>query len=713
MKIALFLLSMLFILLSLYCVGTGQDSEVDSAEDKIFLYTGKGVSFRLDLHSDVFEDSLFYSGDLPVGVVIETDESETVLTSMLVPGCGSTTEDRLNYLEAGGLSKPTTVEIPPLGETEGFFAVLYSSEDSSVVERVWNRGAGELAVLQAKTKGSSPNLLLSSISGVFRTAELVNPADNMLRSVYLSDRNRTMIVEEVNSDVTVPPEVYHRIVLSVNPAHREITVVDTLRIDFSPTQSDSQLTLFLPNSGTDSRFEPMRGHFEYVGDSVCCVADSSRVFTGLFSGKWNGFISGSTDRIIISGLQINPSTSFQCGMWFYPGNDIPASYSLDISVPDMGYRIYAPLQELSRVVSDSLLIVSFSSPEGGVRGPLAWATGGFSEMNIAAWRSKYFCHDSDSIALEMSYLADDLASVFWDNMGFSGARLDFVIVRSLDVPVFLTGPGCVFLSSDMLASVQGYESWSDSLISGIPVPAAAIVFETARAFLAGSTYLTECLRDAFAAWSVYKFVTAEDNTDSAELLEAYRKYYLYTSEIEGGMEYAIADPRIHDSPLYDPVILGKAPIVIEFLTREIPAFNRGIPRALGNLRHSGDSFGRLFSAMGIRENGEFGEMFFQWLYSPGIPQIEVAWADSSGYLHIWIEQYQPGQNFPLGSITDDVLIISEEDSEVIQLTRGSTEGFFSGRIPDMIQDIQAINIDPDRILPADIIYRHLHGSFDY
>ncbi|MCD4848670.1 MAG: hypothetical protein K8R76_10835 [Candidatus Aegiribacteria sp.] len=712
MKTALFLLSVFSVLLSLYCTGTGQDPEFDSTGDQVSLNTCKGVSFNLDIHSDVFEDSLFYRDDLVTGIVFKTDESETVLTSMLVPGCGSTAEDRVNYLETGGLSKPIMVEVPPLGETAGFLAVLYTCEDSSVVERVWNRGAGELAVLQAKTQGSSPNLLLSSVSRIFRTAELVNPANNMLRSVYLSDRNRTMIVEEVNSDVTVPPDVYHSIVLSVNPARREITVVDTLTIYFSPTQSDSQLTLFLPNTGTDSNFESLSGYFEYSGDSVCCVADSSRVFKGLFSGEWTGFISGSTDRITISGLQINPSTSFQCGMWFYPGNDIPASYRLDISVPDMGYRVYAPLQELSRVVSDSLLIVSYSSPEGGIRGPLAWATGVFSEMDISGWRSKYYCHDSDSLALEMRYLADDLASVFWNNMGFSGARLDFVIVRSLDVPVFLTGPGCVFLSSDMLSSIQGYESWSDSLVSGISVPAAAVVFEAARAFLAGSTYLTECLRDAFAAWSVYRFAIAEDNADSAELLEAYMKYYLYTSEIEGGVEYGIADPGLNESPLYDPVVLGKAPVVIEFLTREIPAFKRGIPRALGNLRHSGDSFGRLFSAMGIWESGEFGELFFQWLYSPGIPQIEVAWADSSGYLHIWIEQYQPGQNFPLGSITDDVLIITEENSEMIELTRGSTEGFFSGRIPDITKNIRAINIDPDRILPADIIYRHLHGSFD-
>ncbi|MCK5064943.1 MAG: hypothetical protein KAQ97_06655, partial [Candidatus Fermentibacteraceae bacterium] len=524
MKTVLFLLPLFFALLSLYCVGTGQDPDVDRTADQVSLYAGKGVSFNIDLQSDIFEDSLLYSGDIVTGIVMKADESEIVLTAMLVPGCGSTAEDRLNYLETVGLSNPTTVEIPSLGENASFLAVLYTSEDSSAVERIWNRGAEELVVLQVKMQGSSPNMLLSSISGILRTADLVEPPNSMLRSVYLSDRNRSLIVEEVNSDVAVPPDVNHRINLSINPSQREITVLDTLVIDFSPTQSDSELTLFLPNSGTGSSFESLNGHFEYVGDSIRCVADSSRIFTGLFSGTWSGFISGSTDRIIISGLQINPSTSFQCGMWFYPGNDIPASYSLDISVPDMGYSIYAPLQELSSVVSDSLLIVSYSSPEGGVRGPLAWATGGFSEIDIAGWRSKYFCHNSDSLALEMSYLADEIASVFWNNMGFSGARLDFVIVRSLDIPVFLTGPGCVFLSSDILASIQGYESWSDSLVSGITVPAAAVVFETARSFLAGSTYLTECLRDAFAAWSVYKFITAEENTNSAELLEAFLKY---------------------------------------------------------------------------------------------------------------------------------------------------------------------------------------------
>ena len=101
MKTVLFLLPLFFALLSLYCVGTGQDPDVDRTADQVSLYAGKGISFNIDLQSDIFEDSLLYSGDIVTGIVMKADESEIVLTAMLVPGCGSTAEDRLNYLETG------------------------------------------------------------------------------------------------------------------------------------------------------------------------------------------------------------------------------------------------------------------------------------------------------------------------------------------------------------------------------------------------------------------------------------------------------------------------------------------------------------------------------------------------------------------------------------------------------------------------------------
>ncbi len=704
-----FLVSVSVAVLLLSC-GSGRETADEHYDETVSIYADKGVYVELKLVSEEHEDSLIFRNEIPVELRVSSENCESSITTMLVPGCGSTPVDRMEYLSGSDVLNLDTNYVEPYGEMHGFTAVVYLKGDSSVVERVWNRGSGELAVLQIKSGNTSLNILLTSFRGILSNAEIVQPDNDLTRSVYLSDRFRSEIVEEVNADVAVPPEVRHRIILSVDPMEREMHVLDSLTIDFRSTQSDSQLMIYLPYCDDGACFEALSGYTENSGDSILCTADSTRVFSGLFSGSWNGFISSSTDRITGGGLQINPSTSFQSGMWFYPGCGVPSAYTFAISVPDMGYEIYAPLQEVSRDVYDSLLTVSYVSPIGGIKGPLSWATGGFTENSIADGRSRYICLESDSTALGMIDLADCIADVLWQNMGYNGARLDIVVVRSLDVPVFITGSGCVFLSTDMLASIRGYETWSDSLVLGKTVPATSIIFETAKAYLAGSTYLSENLRNVLAAWSVYRFALWGDESASDLLLDAFRKYYLYSTELSGGIEYAIADPRLNGSPLHDPVIFGKAPVVMEFLIQDIPAFERAVPRALGNLRHSGDSFSRLFSAMGIRENSGYGEMFFQWLYSPGLPQLEISWKDSSGTLYLRAEQFQPGQDFPLGSVLDEIRVFTETDSIDLDIFHGSTEGFYMGDISGTAERILAIDIDPDGILPADIVYRHINNE---
>lgn len=693
--------------------GGGNEAADELRDEIVSISAGKGVFIRMTLASEELENSLLYADEIPVELRVSSDNCVSTITAMLIPGCGSSPSDRMEYLSGSDIRNLDTSFVRTPGENPGFTAVMYVLGDSSVVERVWNRGSGELAVLQVKSGNTSFNILLTSTGGLLSSAEVVEPSDDLSRSVYLSDRHRDEIVEEVNADVAVPPNIIHRITLSVDPMKRDMSVLDSLTIDFRPTQSDSQLMMYLPYCDSGTIFEALTGSVANSGDSVLCTADSTRLFFGLYSGNWNGFISSSTEIIKVSGLRINPSTSFQSGMWFYPGCSIPSAYTLDISVPDKGYKIYAPLQEVSRNVYDSLLTFSYTSPIGGIKGPLSWAVGGFTENSIAGGRSRYICLESDSIALGMIDLANNVAEVLWRNMGYDGARLDIVVVKSLDVPVFITGPGCVFISKDVLASVRGYETWFDSLARGIAVPATSIVFETAKAYLAGSTYLSASLRDMLAAWSVYRFALSADELVSTQLLEAFRKYYLYTSEVTGGIEFAIADPQLSDSPLHDPVIFGKAPVVIEFLIHEIPAFERAIPRALGNLRHSGDSFSRLFSAMGIPESSGYGEMFFQWLYSPGVPQLEISWMDSSGTLKLWVEQLQPGQDFPLGSILDEVHVsFNESDPIDLELSHGSTEGFYIGNLTDTAERILEVDIDPDNILPADIVYRHINNEPD-
>jgi len=704
-----FTLAIFIAVLFLSC-GGGRETADEQYDKIVSIYADKGTYIELVLLSEEFEDSLLYWNDIPVRLRLYSDDLTSSITAMLVPGCGSTAADRMNYLSTGDIQNLDTNYVEPHGEIPGFTAVVYVTGDSSVVERVWNRGSGELAVLQVKSGNTSLNILMTFVKSIMSNAKIIEPVNGLNRSVYLSDRIRRDIVEEVNADVAVPPEIRHRITLSVNPIGRETKVLDSLIIDFQPTQSDSQLMLYIPYCDNGTSFEALSGICESFGDSVLCTADSTRVFSALYSGSWNEFISSSTEIITGQGFQINPSTSFQSGMWFYPGCSIPSVYDFTISVPDNGYEVYVPLREVSRNTYDSLLTISYISQIEGIRGPLSWATGGFTENAIADARSRYICLKSDSMALGMIDLADAIAGMLWRNMSYDGARLDIVIVKSLDVPVFITGPGCVFISSDMLACVRGYETWSDSLVIGTAVPATSIVFEMAKAYLAGSTYLSKNLRDALAAWSVYRFAISADESGSTQLLEAFRKYYLYSTEVVGGIEYAIADPRLNESSLHDAVILGKAPVVIEFLIHEIPAFERAIPRALRSLRHSGDSFSRLFSAMGIVESSGYGEMFFHWLYNPGVPQLEISWEDSSGTLKLWVEQYQPGQVFPLGSIVDDVRAFTGSGFIDLDLLQGSTEGFYTAHISETTGRVLAVDIDPDRILPADIIYRHINNE---
>lgn len=686
----------------------GEDSDRPGIPEKqVSIYAGKGISVEMTLPEGEFRDSLRFRSGSPFELLLHSEDLVLSVTAMTVPGCGSSASHRLAYLEGGDADDLDTVEVVPHGDIPPFTAVTYAKGDSSFVERVWNRGNSELAVLRVSSVSTSKSILLTSVSGILSTAGLSGPENGLERGVYLSDRTRSEIVGEVNADVTVPPDIAHRIHMQISPAEKKMSVLDTLSIDFRTTQSDSQLTLYLPRSEDGTGFEALTGSISIVGDSVICTADSTRRFTGVYSAGWSGFLSSTSDRMTMDGMRIDRSISFQCSMWFYPGCDTPASYSFSVSLPEQqGYRVYVPLDETGRSVSDSILTVSYSSPRGGVKGPLAWAAGGFTEHYIAGGRSLFVHSGSDPADPSLVDLADRMAQVLWNDLGYDGARLDMIIVNLLDLPVLMAGPGCVFLSGEMLERISDPGSWTDSLASGAEVRATSIVFETARAFLAGSTYLSSGLRDVLAAWAVCRFIVSEDPESGPRLREALMKNYLYSTEILGPVEYSIADPNLETSPLYEPVILGKAPVVMEFLTDEIPAFGRAVPRALGNLRHSGDPFTRLFSAMGIMETSSYGEMFFRWFYGPGVPVLEVAWSDTGDVLTVLLQQYQPGQDFPLGSITDRINVITELGSHSLEMSRGFTAGSFTADLSGVPEPVIAVDIDPRRTLPADIVYRH-------
>ena len=120
-------------------------------------------------------------------------------------------------------------------------------------------------------------------------------------------------------------------------------------------------------------------------------------------------------------------------------------------------------------------------------GPVSWAVSGSFSDTLLAGRSRFLYQpDEDQIPEELSAAilwAETLAAVLWDNIGFEGAGLDFVMVSSLDAPVLLEGPGCIFASPAVMADLAHHDTWLDELLTGNPAPGTAVVSKSASSMM--------------------------------------------------------------------------------------------------------------------------------------------------------------------------------------------------------------------------------------
>ncbi|GEM_PF-494318 len=693
-----------FLIVAVSCRGE-MKRETVSSDKTVDLYAGKGVYVELEYPGKEFGDSLVVRNGFNVELVLKSRDGTVTLSAFLAEGGGEGAAGRLKSLEEDGIRSADTIKVFSPGGAGNFIAIVYDTDEACFAERDWNRGGGELVVLSMRSADVSSNTLLTRYSGLLGRARISGPDSGLARTVYLSDRSMDEIVSEANADVDPPPSVHHDLYLAVCPSFRRMTVLDTLEIDFRATQADSRLAMMFPRGEEGTGFQVLAGSMEDLGDSILCVGDSNRIFRGVYSGSWNGFTSLGKDTMITGGMRLDRAMSFQCGMWFYPGCGFPASYDCEVAVPrEPGYDVYVPMRQTDKIFRDSVLVVSFASPDGGITGPLAWAVGNFGYRPMASGAGVLVYSGSPDETEELAAVADELARSVWNVIGFEGARLDIVLVSVLDMPVLLGGSGCLFISKDMLEAIDDRDEWADSIAAGKEVPGTAVVFEAAKALLSRSTFLSPVLDDALAAWTTLRFTAGDDADRMKLLLEALEKYYLYATQLAGGTEYALADQFLEASDSYEPVVLGKGPVVLEFLSAEIPSFERAVPRALASLRHSGDSFGRLLSAMGISGSGRYGELYLSWMYRPGVPVLRVDWAEESGILELHPEQFQPGPDFPLGSILRTVAVRRETGWKRYSLSdRGG--GRFMAGVGDFPGRILSVDIDPVGILPGDVVYR--------
>jgi len=687
---------------------------------RLVLPAGKGGKVSLTLPSSEFTaiDTIAGPEEQPTAIVSLTPNERARIRAVAIPEAGTDAYTRMEYLKAAGLD---SVEVMvDSQQEEAAPLVSYFTGDSASLERVWACGSNQLLALRATMAGDSRGILLRYLGDALRAAGREPWSGE--RGVYLADRTRREIFREAGEeDVTPPPYIIHSLHISIHPTVHRLDLLDTLTIDFSPTPEDSQLALNPPEraGGSVGALTPIRGEVNQSGESMVCVADSERVFQGIYSTSLEGFFLREDDSGYALKGQVKLNLSFCCGAWLHPWSETPADYDLTVKAP-AGYSIYVPLEEVWSRSTDTLQTSRFTTPEGGIRGPVAWAVGYFRQEELRPGSSAIFPEsdsliDSDSTgeappALETRTAVDwaeNLNRFCWRYMGFEGARLDFILIRGVDGRILRAGPGCLFVSPELLVSLGEYPTWPDSLSSGHRPPGADVVGAASAAILSRSTHLDPALERALSGWSVLRYYEDNfpDDAPGAGLMrQAFLRYYLYATETEGGTEYAIADPRLRDSPLVDPVLLGKAPLVLDLFAERFPRFELGLQRSMSSLRHSGNSFLRLHSAFRISEETHQEDLFWKWLTYSGLPQLMVTWSDSAGVLYLQVSQWQPGLDFPL--VLDSVRVgFTDGSSTGLGLSRRQGGHLYVAVLPDTSREVLSLDVNPDLRVPADAVYR--------
>jgi len=668
----------------------------------LLLEAGKRTSIVVPVPDGISVDDSVTTAQPGGSLRLELPEGGACVSAILVLCSDGDAAGRLSDLIASdSVVGAETESIQPRGDPlSGYDVVMYSARESCFVERLWPRGSGEALILRACGAGDTPRALLGSVQDLLSGASVSQWAG--LRRVRLSDRGAEQIRAGLEQqDVTLPPRVTHVLDIGIDPGEMTLSVSDSLTVDFSSTPGLQGASFILPRVDAEATEEitAVEGTCYRAADSLLCAPDSaSRVFRGVYSSTYDGFY---VERKGFVHGQVRLSSSFCCGEWFYPGSALPSSYSVRASVPE-GTVFYCPLVLTGTSQSSGRSVFSFVSPEGGMASPLPWAAADFSESLAAGGRCRVlYGSDIDAESADSSLKwADRLGTALWDKLGFQGSNLDFVLLKSIGAPVFSWGPGCVMTSPDILCSLEGHPAWAESLSSGEEPGAPLVVARAARAMLLLSTYLPDGAADALSAYSIYVFEQRWGTAGSADsLLEAFRLYYLSSAEADGGDERSMADPQLTGTSLSGPVLLGKAPMVFAMFSKALPGFDAGLSRALGGLRHSGYAYGRIASAAGLE--GSDADFYWSWLYLPGVPQICVTWSDSAGTVFLKIEQLQPGREFPM---PDGQILIrySGGSSSTARLSGPDRNGVY--RAPALQTRIGSIQLWPDFVLPADIVY---------
>lgn len=522
-----------------------------------------------------------------------------------------------------------------------------------------------------------------------------------LREVHLSDITADSIDRIRNEPPREAPLfVNHRLGVTFRPAVADSTlqVVDTLSF-----RGRDRVTLSV-HGGVPGTLTALTGAVEQAAPgSWVCVSDSTqgRSFSGVFTSVLprNWHITDGASGELLGRCRMS---SALLGGRFVPVGDHPNRFDIVVEAPH-DLMVYAPITPVHNLSYGAT--AGFTTGNGLVRGVVPLFIGGYSEFTLSDGRSRLLTQTGIDQAtfLEDSLWADNMSTFLQSLLGFPGSSFTILVVEGGSEGFMVPYHGCLVVAPGVLRTLSNVFSWGDSLAAGAPAAGTAVVAAGATCFTLQSIFLDPVLAEMIQAWAPCRFLDFMSvSEDLFKMRRAYRNYYLYQTGVTGGQERALADPELVRSPLYDPVVRGKGPIVLEYLHSQ--GCLDQLPNLLDNLRHSGNYWNKLWANLGLYEGERRFRLLRQFLYQPGIPQVSVEWWIEDGLIRLEPVQMQPAAQFGV-LFRSCKLFLEDGSARPVILNPGDSNTLYAVLPPEASAGVAAIDLNPEEVIPADIVYR--------
>lgn len=558
--------------------------------------------------------------------------------------------------------------------------------------------------------GGSVLVLTGTADDMSRIPELISVLEQStlerwggLRPVYLSDiREDSIDILRNSTPGEAPLFLNHIVSIVFQPmvSDSSLVVVDSLSFT-----GRNALTLTV-NPGVDGYLKGITGTVvQSDPDRWQCYPDTSgagrfaAVFTATYPRNW--YITDPESGELLGRSRMN---SALLGGRYIPLSEHPNRFGMVVTVPE-GMRVFAPMTTVSTEHFGTE--AHFSTGSGLVRGPVPVFMGGFESSTLSDGRTRLLVQTGldSAVTFTDSLWADNLGTLLQSMLGFPGSTFSIIVAEGANESYMVPYHGCLVVSPGVLGTMSGVFSWGDSLAGGSPAVGVGVVAAGAQCFTLQSIFLDPILSEALQTWMPLRFLDhMSTDEDLFRMRRAYRNYYLYQTCVTGGIEPALADPGLAVNTLRNPVVRGKGPCILEYL------YSQGcldyLPNLLDNFRHSGNYWNKTWANLGLYEGGRQYRLLRQFLYQPGIPQVLVEWWTADGLIRLTATQMQPSGEFGVTYRTCKLFLEGGLERQVI-LNPEDGGVQYAVLPPEASEGVLAIDLNPEELLPADIVYRRL------